>query len=95
MKEIVMDLTFTVKTNKNFENLTKEEILIALAQRVLSLANDWDLDAFGFVDESETEDEEILCSLCSEYCSLLTAHIHQGKYIGDECCWDERLRITE
>jgi len=35
------------------------------------------------------------CSLCHRNCLKATAHRHQGKYIGDECCWDERLRTTE
>ena len=39
--------------------------------------------------------EFVLCSLCSETCDPKTAHIHQGKYIGDACCWDERLRSSE
>ena len=36
-----------------------------------------------------------ICSLCGNPCKSNLAHLHQGKYIGDECCWDERLRTSE
>lgn len=36
-----------------------------------------------------------VCKLCSQPCLLRTAHIHQGDYIGDECCWDDRLKASE
>ena len=35
------------------------------------------------------------CSICGNHCLKKTAHLHQGKWIGDECCWDERLRASE
>jgi formylmethanofuran dehydrogenase subunit E len=38
---------------------------------------------------------KVVCSLCGEEVPEATAHIHQGKWIGDECCWDERLRSSE
>lgn len=37
----------------------------------------------------------VVCYLCGEAVPENTAHRHQGKWIGDECCWDERLRTTE
>ena len=39
--------------------------------------------------------EAVSCSLCGGHVPLKTAHLHQGEYIGDECCWDERLRSSE
>lgn len=39
--------------------------------------------------------ETFLCSMCGKPCNPGTAHMHQGDFIGDECCWDERLRCTE
>ena len=39
--------------------------------------------------------ESIRCSMCGEFCDPDKAHMHQGDLIGDECCWDERLRCTE
>lgn len=35
------------------------------------------------------------CSLCGNPCDARKAHLHQGRLIGDECCWDERLRASE
>lgn len=35
------------------------------------------------------------CSLCGKPCDAGKAHLHQGKLIGDECCWDERLKASE
>ena len=39
--------------------------------------------------------EMVVCSVCHDECAAKTAHLHQGEWIGDECCWDERLRSTE
>lgn len=36
-----------------------------------------------------------ICSICGNLCAGITAHLHQGRYIGDECCWDERLKASE
>ena len=33
--------------------------------------------------------------VCRGECAVKTAHRHQGKFIGDECCWEERLRASE
>jgi len=37
----------------------------------------------------------IKCSLCGKLCDSKFAHLHQGKYIGHECCWYERLHSSE
>jgi hypothetical protein len=37
----------------------------------------------------------VRCSLCNQDAPAKTAHLHQGLWIGDECCWDERLRASE
>ena len=39
--------------------------------------------------------EVLECSLCGQNCDADDAHLHQGKYIGNECCWDERLKASE
>lgn len=39
--------------------------------------------------------KRVRCSSCGALVPAATAHRYQGKYIGDECCWDERLRTTE
>jgi len=45
-------------------------------------------------DEQEA-DETVVCSVCKQPCNKAAAHLHQGEWIGDECCWDERLRASE
>jgi hypothetical protein len=40
-------------------------------------------------------DYPVTCKLCGKQTSGLTAHRHDGGYVGDDCCWDERLRTTE
>jgi len=47
--------------------------------------------------EAEQDIEEyptVICKFCNSEILTKTAHLHQGQYIGD-CCWDERLKITE
>lgn len=49
----------------------------------------------GALVEAPKPPRRVRCALCGELVNKLTAHRHQGKWIGDECCWDERLRSTE
>lgn len=35
------------------------------------------------------------CKFCGRDVLLATAHRHTGGWIGDTCCWAERLRSTE
>lgn len=37
---------------------------------------------------------DVTCKFCQEPCVSTDAHLHQGEWVG-ECCWDERLRVTE
>lgn len=46
-------------------------------------------------DLDESIEETVSCSLCGEQCKAGTAHLHQGSFVGDECCWDDRLKSTE
>lgn len=41
------------------------------------------------------DDETVECRFCHEQVPAKTAHLHQGTWVGDECCWDSRLRSTE
>lgn len=34
------------------------------------------------------------CKFCGRQVPARTAHLHQQSWVG-ECCWDERLRVTE
>jgi hypothetical protein len=37
----------------------------------------------------------IECSLCHQSCAAEKAHLHQGRYVCDERCWDDRLKASE
>lgn len=39
--------------------------------------------------------EYVTCKFCGKDARADTAHLHQDAWVGDECCWDERLRSTE
>ena len=55
------------------------------------------IDTYKLVgyDVKTAPETRVKCSLCGEPCNIGTAHIHQDDWIGDECCWDERLRASE
>lgn len=48
---------------------------------------------------AETNDPEetptVCCKFCHKQTSETTAHLHDGGWVGDDCCWDERLRSSE
>lgn len=37
----------------------------------------------------------VTCSICGKRALKRTAHLHQNEWIGDECCWDDRLHASE
>lgn len=44
---------------------------------------------------NELDGDRVWCKFCGHQVSAVTAHLHQGEWVGDECCWDERLKMTE
>lgn len=51
------------------------------------------------IEDNGLDFNEILnlteCSICHSAIRIKDAHLHQGKLIGDECCWDDRLKASE
>lgn len=45
--------------------------------------------------DSEVGKLLVTCRLCNRWALAETAHLHQGEYIGDACCWVESMRLTE
>ena len=37
----------------------------------------------------------VTCKFCHKPVDALTAHWHDGDWVGDACCWTEQLRTTE
>ena len=57
-----------------------------------------DSDVIGEVVNKVMEhyqDMFIECSLCGCLCDREKSHLHQGGIIGDNCCWDDRLKASE
>ena len=52
-------------------------------------------ELFNFLSENQMLEEAVTCKFCKKLTGVRTAHVHQGEYIGDDCCWDERLRSSE
>lgn len=36
--------------------------------------------------------QPVRCSMCGNLCNPGAAHRFRGFWIGDECCWDSRIR---
>ncbi|MHC4647802.1 MAG: hypothetical protein ACYTBJ_20255 [Planctomycetota bacterium] len=45
--------------------------------------------------EDHEDFNNVDCKFCGVPTPAKTAHLHQGEFVGDDCCWDERLRVTE
>lgn len=43
----------------------------------------------------EKTSRRVRCKFCKNLVPKATAHRHAGSWVGDECCWDERLRNSE
>jgi hypothetical protein len=39
--------------------------------------------------------QTVVCKVCEKETPAVTAHLHQGTWVGDNCCWDARLRNSE
>ena len=47
------------------------------------------------MDNLDDREEDLEpCKFCNSLCDARTMHLHQDQFVG-ECCWDERLRVTE
>lgn len=38
---------------------------------------------------------KVRCCMCGELVLKSIAHRHRDRWVGDECCWDDRLKVTE
>jgi len=54
-----------------------------------------DAEAAEPYDEDRGVGETVECKFCHQEAPASTAHLHDGQWVGDDCCWDERLRATE
>lgn len=59
----------------------------------LSCQHAW-VDRYTLTAITVEPEATVTCSLCHCPTPALSAHLHQGQWIGDEC-WDERLQASE
>jgi hypothetical protein len=45
-------------------------------------------------DAPAVPDAQVQCKFCHQHSLARTAHLHQGSWVGDTCCWTEQLRTT-
>ena len=57
MKNMALDISFTVLTENDFEHVTKDEVYQGILRRLAMLMKNWEPDAIGYVDEYEVEAE--------------------------------------
>jgi len=53
------------------------------------------LDPDGWTVELSKDEPTVTCKLCGKEVPEKTAHRHGGGWVGDDCCWDERLRAGD
>ena len=56
MKNIMFDLAASIETEKDFEQLTVEELCQSVEKRLASIRSENTIEAFGFCDEYEVEE---------------------------------------
>lgn len=56
MKNMALDLSFTVLTENEFEKVTQAEVYEGILRRLAQLMKHWEPEAIGYIDEYEEED---------------------------------------
>lgn len=86
------------------DNLTTHENLMdtdyqAVAAKdgivTIEVSGCMELDTWQQMLENADDSEAVTCKFCGEKALAATAHLHDGEHVGEECCWEERLRATE
>ena len=73
----------------------------SIEKRMLDITHmvgcDWDGKTKWQQDDEfrAKQDTMVTCLFCDKEVPMKTAHRYQERWVGDECCWDERLRVTE
>jgi hypothetical protein len=58
-------------------------------------SNPTDQQIADVLTQHDIDAEVVECKLCERAALAATAHRHENGWVGDRCCWDERLRSTE
>ncbi len=92
-KKLLRQLNFAYKTISTGLHRAHK-----LKQYLLDRDTDCRINAYRFKKEKSEAKNNIIavtCCICGNETPKNTAHVHQGKWIGDNCCWDEQLRSSE
>lgn len=73
-------------------NITAEEAR-ELASDLLRVANR--MSGPRVAKKRRSAARTVPCKFCERQVPANTAHAHQGAWVGDDCCWDERLVATQ
>jgi hypothetical protein len=86
-----------VRRDEAFEAAVLAEAGLVAAERVDGLPVRWAPLPLGraLLAACPVRRSTVRCALCGQRTAAAAAHRHDGGFIGDECCWDERLRATE
>lgn len=101
VEEILSDMTYAFDSNTDGGKITDTEIKEWTTEeedkrtKQTTSANTLTSHGIWSVEEDTVEEDTVECSLCGRQVPSGTAHLHQDEYIGEECCWDERLRSSE
>ncbi len=99
--QIVLERNMVKKSERQIAKITGSLDHNKIAMVACKASTDMDEQTDAAHDEIERQllDDghipSVTCCICHQRCNAKTAHIHQDEWIGDECCWDERLRGSE
>ena len=89
-------------SDEPFDQLTREEARDRLARvreilwPAMNPEEEWSSDHLQIIADilEDLRRPTVACKFCGRAAYAHIAHLHQGGWVG-ECCWDERLRMTE
>ena len=72
-----------------------EEETFEMDEQVVSTPQTIDPNPLTTLRTPRDHSETVCCKFCQRQVPAHMAHWHDDGYVGDACCWDERLRASE
>jgi hypothetical protein len=77
----------------SFDGDNKSAEIIMTTEDKDGTKRDWVISSSAIRESDREYDPELVtCKFCGGEVPAATAHRHGNGWVGDECCWDERLR---
>jgi hypothetical protein len=89
----IRKLATSIASGLNTEGLTELVVGLHLGEDS-PLVNADDSILLEIANEQCLIEEVGVCKFCDEPVGV-DYHLHEKGFVGDDCCWDERLRSTE